>query len=41
MDNRKYILEKVQGYIHAVLNPCKNNFFDNTRNDFKELISVD
>ena len=34
MQNRKCILGKVQRYTE--LNPCKNNLFDNTRDDFKE-----
>ena len=41
MSNRKCILEKVQRYIDTELNPYKNNFFYNTRDDFKELMSID
>ena len=41
MQNRKCILEMVQRYIDKDLNPCKNDFFDNTRNNFKELVSID
>ena len=32
-------MQKVQRYIDTDLNPCKNNFFDDTRDDFK-LISI-
>ena len=31
--------QKVQRYIDTDLNSCKNNFFDDTRDDFK-LISI-
>ena len=41
MHIRKCILEKVQRYIDRKLYPCKNNFFDNVRDDFKELMSID
>ena len=40
MDDRKCILERVKRYIDAELNPRKNNFFDNTRDDFKESMSI-
>ena len=41
MDDRKCILERVKRYVDAELNPRKNNFFDNTRDDFKESMSID
>ena len=34
--NRKSIMENVQRYTDTKPNPCKNNFFDKTRDDFKE-----
>ena len=36
MQDRKCILEKVQRYIDTELNPCKINFFDNTRDDINQ-----
>ena len=41
MDDRKCILERVKTYVDAELNPRKNNFFDNTRDNFKESMSID
>lgn len=36
MQNRISITENVQRYTDTKPNPCKNNFFDKTRDDFKE-----
>ena len=44
MKSRTCILEKMERYIDGELNPCrtiKNNLFDNTRDDFKEVMLID
>ena len=41
MQNRKQLLKKVKQYINTELNSSKKNFYDNLRDDFEEVKSID
>ena len=41
MQNRKQLLKKVKQYIDTELNPSKKNCYDNLRDDYEEVKSID
>ena len=41
MQNRKQLLKKVKQYIDTELNPSQKNCYDNLRDDYEEVKSID